>query len=48
MPRYEQVTDGEVTERVSVTDGSFEDTRLGLAVLEGTGGWRLAEDEGQE
>lgn len=41
MPVYERVVDGEVAERVQTVDGSHEDTRLGVAVLEQKGGWRL-------
>lgn len=41
MPIYERVgVGGRVVERVTVSDGSYEDTRLGVAVLEETGGWR--------
>lgn len=49
MPTYERLDDaGDVVERIGAPTGSFEDTRLGVAVLEGRGGWRLAEDQGQE
>lgn len=41
MPMYERLVDGEVAERVQTVDGSHEDTRLGVAVLEHKGGWRL-------
>lgn len=41
MPVYERLVDGEVAERVQTVDGSHEDTRLGVAVLEQKGGWRL-------
>lgn len=43
MPIYERVNDGEVVERVNVVDGTFEDTRIGLAVLEERDGWRKAD-----
>jgi hypothetical protein len=44
MAYYERVNgDGLVVERVHASDGSYEDTRLGVAVLEETGGWRAAE-----
>jgi hypothetical protein len=45
MPAYERVDNGEVVETVITVDGSTEDTRLGVAALEGTGGWRQAEPE---
>lgn len=45
-PVYERVDErGEVVERVQPLAGDFEDTRLGVAVLDGTGGWRLADAE---
>lgn len=45
MPTYERVDeDGDVVERVGVVDGSYEDTRLGLAALEDRDGWRLVDD----
>lgn len=46
MPVYERVDEhGQVMERVAPLAGDFEDTRLGLAVLDGAGGWRLADAE---
>lgn len=40
MATYERVDeDGRVVERVTTPDGSYEDTRLGVAALEGVGGW---------
>lgn len=43
MPLYERVDAlGEVVERVQTIDGSTHDTELGVAVIDGTGGWRLA------
>lgn len=53
MPVYERLVDGEVVERVQTVEGSHEDTRLGVASLEKTGGWRLegtepaAEEQGE-
>ncbi|MCG5220268.1 hypothetical protein [Streptosporangium sp. KLBMP 9127] len=42
MGRYERVDDeGQVLERVYAADGSYEDTRLGVAALEEKGGWRV-------
>lgn len=41
---YERVVDDRVVERVQPVPGDFEDTRLGVAVLDGTGGWRIASD----
>lgn len=42
---YERLDEaGNVVERVQPVDGDYEDTRLGLAVLDGLSGWRLAED----
>jgi hypothetical protein len=32
--------DGHLIEQVTVAAGSYEDTRLGLEVLEGDGGWQ--------
>lgn len=32
-----------VLERVITEEGSFEDTRLGLAAMEGKGGWHVEE-----
>lgn len=43
MPVYERLEGEDVVERVEVVDGSYEDTRIGLAVLEARGGWRKAE-----
>lgn len=42
MTIYERVVDGQVVERVDPVPGGYEDTRLGLSVLEGHGGWRIA------
>jgi hypothetical protein len=42
---YERVVDGEVVERVTPIDGSHEDTRIGVLVLEGSSEWRLAAGE---
>jgi hypothetical protein len=40
---YERVDEnGQVVERVQPTPGDYEDTRLGVAVLDGINGWRLA------
>jgi hypothetical protein len=39
---YERVVNGEVVERVTPIDGSHEDTRIGVLVLEGNSEWRLA------
>ncbi len=41
MTTYERVVDGEVVERVTPIDGSHEDTRLGVLVLEGSSEWRV-------
>lgn len=42
MGVYERVdADGQVVETVYAPDGSFEDTRLGVAVLEGSNGWAV-------
>jgi hypothetical protein len=38
---YERVIDGEVVERVTPIDGSHEDTRLGVLVLDGGSEWRV-------
>ncbi|MFB4294796.1 hypothetical protein ACBI99_44705 [Nonomuraea sp. ATR24] len=47
MGRYERVDEhGQVVERVHVLNGTYEDTRLGVAALEETGGWRVAEPPG--
>lgn len=41
---YERLDDaGTVVERVQPNPGSYEDTRLGCAALEGAGGWRVAD-----
>lgn len=45
MTTYERVDDGQVVERVTPKPGGYEDTRLGVAALEGTGGWRVADQE---
>lgn len=42
---YERVVGGQVVERVQPTPGDFEDTRLGVAVIDGLSGWRLADAE---
>lgn len=42
MAVYERLEGGEVVERVTTVDGSHEDTRIGVAALEGDGGWRAA------
>lgn len=45
MPTYERVgDDGQVVERVTPIPGDHEDTRLGCAVIDGKGGWRVAVD----
>ena len=42
MPTYERVDEhGEIVERMNLIEGSYEHTRIGLAVLENRGGWRL-------
>ncbi|WP_367128323.1 hypothetical protein [Saccharothrix sp. HUAS TT1] len=42
MTTYERVNDqGRVVERVTPVPGDHEDTRLGVAVLESAGGWRV-------
>ena len=43
MNVYERVVDGQVVERVQPTPGDYEDTRLGVAILDGLNGWRLAD-----
>lgn len=44
MTVYERLDDaGTVVERVAPLEGSFEDTRLGVAALECSGGWRAAD-----
>ena len=46
MPTYERrEPGGKVLERVRVLDGSLEDTRLGLAVLDGTDGWSRVDED---
>jgi hypothetical protein len=48
MPVYERLNAaGDVVERVITSDGSHEDTRLGCLVLDGVGGWRVADQDGQ-
>ncbi|MEV0586324.1 hypothetical protein [Nonomuraea sp. NPDC050310] len=43
MGRYERVDDaGNVVETSYAPDGTYEDTRLGLAALENANGWRVA------
>ena len=43
MPVYERVdAHGQVVERVQTIEGSIHDTELGVAVLDGVGGWRPA------
>lgn len=42
MPTYERVLDGRVVERVTPIEGDFEDTRLGLLVMEDGSEWRIA------
>lgn len=43
MPVYERVdARGQIVERVDPVPGGYEDTRLGVAALEGTNGWRVA------
>lgn len=47
MPIYERRNDtGEVIERVRTVDGSLEDTRLGVAALEGRGDWVRVDETG--
>ncbi|CAL9607219.1 hypothetical protein SUDANB95_05514 [Actinosynnema sp. ALI-1.44] len=46
MTTYERVDErGNVIETVTPLDGDHEDTRLGCAVLDGTGEWRIAGTE---
>lgn len=48
MATYERVNErGQVVERVYAPDGTFEDTRLGVAALEGTG-WAVVGDAADE
>lgn len=43
---YERVDDrGQVVERVQPVPDDYEDTRLGVAVIEGKGGWRIAPED---
>lgn len=42
MTTYERVVNGQVVERVQPVSGDLEDTRLGMAVLEGHPEWRVA------
>ena len=45
MTTYERVVNGEVVERVTPIDGSHEDTRIGVLVLEGGSEWRVVGQE---
>lgn len=46
MTVYERVDEaGVVVERVQPIEWSYEDTRLGLAALDGGRGWRVAGQE---
>jgi hypothetical protein len=42
---YERVVNDEVVERVTPIDGSHEDTRIGVLVLEGGSEWRVVGQE---
>lgn len=44
MPTFERVEDGKVVERVITVHNSNEDNRLGVAAVDGEGGWRVVTD----